>query len=238
MKIIRTPAHAVSTEDTIAPRGTWKLLVVDDEPDVRRLTAMNLRGFEFLGRPLQLLEAGSVTEAKALLEQHPDIAVALVDVVMETDDAGLRLVEHIRKDRGNAIMRLVIRTGQPGTAPELYVIDNYDIDDYRDKTELTAQKLYATVRLALKSYRDLQTIELNRAGLSRILAVPILVSRTETSLPFESRSTATANGMAISGSWVGRNSDGPVVSGGVVWDWLIWGTRKRALRQSTGSAYS
>jgi response regulator RpfG family c-di-GMP phosphodiesterase len=171
MKIIRTPAHAVSTEDVIAPRGTWKLLVVDDEPDVRQLTAMNLRGFEFLGRPLHLLEAGSVAQAQVLLDQHPDIAVALVDVVMETDDAGLRLVEHIRKERGNTLMRLVIRTGQPGNAPELYVIDNYDIDDYRDKTELTAQKLYATVRLALKSYRDLQTIELNRAGLSRILAV-------------------------------------------------------------------
>jgi response regulator RpfG family c-di-GMP phosphodiesterase len=171
MKIIRTHSDALPKGDALAPHGAWKLLVVDDEPDVRRLTAMNLRGFEFLGRGLHLLEAGSVAQAKELLDQHPDIAVALVDVVMETDDAGLRLVEHIRKERGNAIMRLVIRTGQPGTAPELYVIDNYDIDDYRDKTELTAQKLYSTVRLALKGYRDLQTIELNRAGLSRILAV-------------------------------------------------------------------
>jgi response regulator RpfG family c-di-GMP phosphodiesterase len=145
--------------------------VVDDEPDVRHLTTINLRGFTFQGRALQLLEAGSVAEAKALLDAHADIAVALVDVVMESDDAGLKLVEHIRNERGNAIMRLVIRTGQPGVAPEQYVIDNYDINDYRDKTELTIQKLYTTVRLALKGYSDLQTIELNRAGLSRILAV-------------------------------------------------------------------
>jgi response regulator RpfG family c-di-GMP phosphodiesterase len=171
MKIIRPSGATTVPVDSIPRPNPWKVLVVDDEPDVRRLTTINLRGFTFQGRCLQLLEASSVAEAKALLDAHPDIAVALVDVVMESDDAGLKLVDHIRNERGNTIMRLVIRTGQPGMAPELFVIDNYDIDDYRDKTELTAQKLYATVRLALKSFRDLQTIELNRAGLSRILAV-------------------------------------------------------------------
>ncbi len=172
MKIIRSnPSASTVPADALPRPNPWKLLVVDDEPDVRRLTTINLRGFEFQGRPLQLLEAGSVDQAKVLLNEHPDIAVALIDVVMESDDAGLKLVEHIRRERRNALMRLIIRTGQPGIAPEHYVIENYDIDDYRDKTELTAQKLYTTVRLALKGYRDLQTIELNRAGLSRILAV-------------------------------------------------------------------
>jgi response regulator RpfG family c-di-GMP phosphodiesterase len=149
----------------------WKVLVVDDEADVRQLTALNLRGFEFCGRGLQLIEAASAAQAKEQLKAHPDVAVALIDVVMETDDAGLKLVEHIRQVCGNSLLRVVIRTGQPGMAPERYVIDHYDIDDYRDKTELTMQKLYATVRLALKGYRDLQTIELNRQGLSRILSV-------------------------------------------------------------------
>jgi response regulator RpfG family c-di-GMP phosphodiesterase len=170
MKIIRTVGNSApgSPVQRLTP---WKLLVVDDEPDVRKLTSMNLRGFEFQGRQLQHLEAGSVAEAKAILDANPDIAVALIDVVMESDDAGLKLVEHIRRERKNIMMRLVIRTGQPGMAPERYVIDHYDIDDYRDKTELTVQKLYTTVRLALKGFRDLQTIEMNRQGLSRILAV-------------------------------------------------------------------
>ena len=176
MKIVKkvVDQSTASTSTTIsAPERPlpWKVLVVDDEPDVRRLTAINLRDFEYVGRNLQLIEAGSSADAKALLEQHPDIAVALIDVVMETDDAGLRLVQHIRQELGNPLMRLVIRTGQPGLAPERFVIDHFDIDDYRDKTELTVQKLYATVRLSLKSYRDLQTIDLNRRGLSRILAV-------------------------------------------------------------------
>jgi len=102
---------------------------------------------------------------------NKDIALALIDVVMETDDAGLRLVEYIRSELNNRMIRLVIRTGQPGVAPERFVIDNFDIDDYKDKTELTVQRLYTTVRTSLKSYRDLQTIELNRLGLARILDV-------------------------------------------------------------------
>jgi len=95
--------------------------------------------------------------------------VALIDVVMETDDAGLRLVEYIRKDQSNLMMRLIIRTGQPGLAPERYVIDHYDIDDYKDKTELTATHLYTAVRSAIKSYRDLRSIDLNRVGLQHVL---------------------------------------------------------------------
>jgi response regulator RpfG family c-di-GMP phosphodiesterase len=174
MKIIRKSAAAEKTESPLTPPPRikpWKVMVIDDEPDIRQLTALNLRGFEFAGRPLQLIEAASAAEARACLAEHPDIALALVDVVMETDDAGLRLVEYIRKDLGNVMIRLVIRTGQPGIAPERFVIDNFDIDDYKDKTELTVQKLYTTVRSALKGYRDLLTIEMNRAGLNHILNV-------------------------------------------------------------------
>lgn len=168
MKIVRKIS---AVGGGVARAAPWKVLVVDDEPDIRRLTALNLRGFEFAGKKLELIEAASAAEARERLREHPDIALALIDVVMESDDAGLKLVEYIRGELGNAMMRLVIRTGQPGVAPERYVIDHFDIDDYKDKTELTAQRLYTTVRSTLKNFRDLQTIELNRRGLSRILAV-------------------------------------------------------------------
>ncbi|MEI6560398.1 MAG: DUF3369 domain-containing protein, partial [Rhodospirillaceae bacterium] len=170
MNIVRKPPQA-PTEMARLRLPPWKVLVVDDEQNVRRITALNLSGFQFAGRGLELIEAASAAEATEKLREHPDLAMALIDVVMETDDAGLKLVEHIRKDLGNRLIRLVIRTGQPGMAPERYVIDHFDIDDYKDKTELTAQKLYTTLRTALKGYRDLQTIELNRSGLARILDV-------------------------------------------------------------------
>jgi CheY-like chemotaxis protein len=117
MKIVRK-ISGTDGDGGGAKRATpWKVLVVDDEPDIRRLTALNLRGFEFAGRRLDLIEAGSAAEAREQLQQHPDIGLALIDVVMETDDAGLKLVEHIRGELGNIMMRLVIRTGQPGVAP-------------------------------------------------------------------------------------------------------------------------
>lgn len=169
------------------PRGdappAWKLLVVDDEPDVCALTRLCLKDFHFAERGLEILQAGSAYEARKLLAEHKDIAVALIDVVMETDDAGLRLVEHIRHTLGNHLIRLIIRTGQPGIAPERFVIDHYDIDDYKDKTELTATRLYTTVRAAIKSYGDLKVIDLNRAGLAHVLAAaPDIYRLANTSL--------------------------------------------------------
>jgi CheY-like chemotaxis protein len=169
MKLIRTPTDAAAPARETGPRHTWKLLVVDDEPDIRTLTRLNLKDFRFAERELDILEAGSAEEAKQLFAAHPDIAMALIDVVMETDDAGLRLVEVIRRDLKNLMVRLIVRTGQPGLAPERFVIDHYDIDDYKDKTELTATRLYTSVRAAIKSFRDLRTIDLNRQGLSRVL---------------------------------------------------------------------
>jgi response regulator RpfG family c-di-GMP phosphodiesterase len=155
---------------TAAPALTWKLLVVDDEPDIHKLTQLSLKDFRFAGRSLEILSASSGYAAKEVLRENPDVAVALIDVVMETDDAGLRLVEHVRNELKNEMVRIIIRTGQPGVAPERFVIDHYDIDDYKDKTELTATRLYTTVRTAIKSYRDLKTIDLNRIGLSHVLA--------------------------------------------------------------------
>ena len=165
MKLIRTRTPIADR----ATLHTWKLLVVDDEPDVREVTRLNLRSFSFDGRNLEIIEAASAREAREILARVKNIAVALIDVVMETDDAGLKLVEFIRGELNNPMMRLVIRTGQPGMAPERYVIDNYDIDDYRDKTEMTATRLYTTVRSAIKAYRDLKAIDLNRQGLERVL---------------------------------------------------------------------
>lgn len=185
MKLIRSKAtdNERCVTDVAAPRHSWKVLVVDDEADIRTLTRLNLKGFIFDDRELHFLEAASAAEARQLLAKNDDIAVALIDVVMESDDAGLRLVEYIRSELGNRMIRLVIRTGQPGVAPERFVIDNFDIDDYKDKTELTATRLYTTVRSALKAYRDLKTIDLNRIGLSRVLnAAPDLYRISNSSL--------------------------------------------------------
>ena len=151
----------------------WKVLIVDDESDVHEMTQLALKDFQFANRTLQIFQAMSGTEARDILKVETNIAVALIDVVMETDDAGLQLVDFIRNQLKYSLVRLIIRTGQPGMAPEREVIERYDIDDYKSKTELRSDKLYTTMRVALKSYRDLTTLDSNRKALRKILeAVP------------------------------------------------------------------
>lgn len=152
-------------------RLPWKILVVDDDPDIHTLTRLGLNNFEFATRPLQLFEALSAQAAKEILVTEADIAVAIIDIVMETDDAGLKLIDFIRKELNNRLTRLIIRTGQQEVAPAKEIIEQYDIDDYKDKTELTIHKLYTTIRSALKSYHDLSTLDANRQALKKILDV-------------------------------------------------------------------
>ncbi len=141
----------------------YLVLVVDDDEYVHQLTKMVLRGFSFEGCPIRLASAMSAKEAINFLSNNENVAVALVDVVMETDNAGLELVNHIRNNFNNNEIRLLIRTGQPGAAPEESVFQDYDINDYLSKTDLTAHKLRMTLLNALRSYRDIRhAVELQK----------------------------------------------------------------------------
>lgn len=163
-------ADETPSEDEQAPSKAWKLLLVDDDKDVHHVTKLALTGFEFEGRTLEFIEAYSAKEAKHLITKHQDIALALVDVVMEHSQAGLELIEYIRKQCNNRLIRLILRTGQPGQAPEEQVIREYDINDYKNKTELTAIKLKTLLYSSLRGYRDLCIIERHKAGLEKIIS--------------------------------------------------------------------
>lgn len=155
----RRPRHAVR----------WKLLVVDDDPEVFAATRFALGGAQILDRPIDLICANSSHEAQDALLKHADIAVILLDVVMEAHDSGLKLAQWIRA-AGLDKVRIILRTGQPGYAPELDVIRDYDINDYRAKNELTQTRLITSVTAALRSYRQIDAIERNRRGLEMIVA--------------------------------------------------------------------
>jgi diguanylate cyclase len=139
--------------------AVWRLLVVDDEPDVHRATTFALAGVKILGRPLQFLHAYSASEAEALLRREDDVAVVLLDVVMEREDAGLALVKTIRQHLKLNELRIILRTGQPGYAPEIETIHDFDINDYKTKSELTRTKLYATVTAALRAYEQIRKLD-------------------------------------------------------------------------------
>lgn len=156
-------------EEVVEDEGCWKILIVDDEPEVHAVTKLALSDFVFQGKHLEFISVHSGKEAKEVFSQHSDIAIVLLDVVMETDDAGLEVAEYIREEAKNHFTRIILRTGQPGQAPEKDVIVNYDINDYKSKTELTAQKLFTTIIATLRSYRDIMVIEENRQGLEKII---------------------------------------------------------------------
>ena len=160
---------ADETETARDGAEAWQILVVDDEPDVHSMTALILSDLTYRDRPLRLLSAYSAAEARQLLERFPGIAVALIDVVMEDDHAGLALVRAIRRDLGNSDIRLVLRTGQPGLAPQRQVVLEYDINDYRAKAELGADDLVISIIAALRSYEHIVSIETKVAERTREL---------------------------------------------------------------------
>lgn len=146
-------------EETDLNDNGWQILVVDDEPEVHAVTRLALRRFRFEGRPLIVHTASSAEEGLAIAHRLGDeLALAIIDVVMETEQAGLDLVRAIRHEVGNTTTRLVLRTGQPGCAPESDVVRDFDINDYKEKTELTAQKFHTMMYGGLRNYRDLRTM--------------------------------------------------------------------------------
>ncbi len=150
-------------------KGRWRLLVIDDEQEVHASTAFSLKDVTVLGRRFALTHARSAAEARQILMQRQDFAVMLVDVVMEADDSGLELVRWIREELRLSSVRIILRTGQPGYAPESVVIQNYDINDYRAKSELTHLRLVTTMTVALRSYQQIQLIEESQKGLVKVV---------------------------------------------------------------------
>jgi response regulator RpfG family c-di-GMP phosphodiesterase len=157
----------------------WKILVVDDEEEIHKVTRLALGSFTVLGRPLQLYDAYTGRESIEIMRRQPDIAMVLMDVVMETEHAGLEAVQAIRNELGNRFVRIVLRTGQPGQAPELDVVRKFDINDYKEKTELTTTKLYTVLQTGLSLYRELVAMDRNRIGLEQVIEASASIFNTQ-----------------------------------------------------------
>ncbi|MDP4536263.1 EAL domain-containing protein [Alkalimonas collagenimarina] len=161
--------EAEPTEPLDFSRGEWHVLIVDDDDEIHTVTKLALSDVVVEGKQLHFHHAYSGKEAIEFLSTNENIALVLLDVVMETDDAGLKVVEQIRQDLGLEDTRIILRTGQPGYAPEESVIKEYDINDYKTKTELTRSKLVTTIIASIRSYQQIRTINQNRIGLQKII---------------------------------------------------------------------
>lgn len=173
---MQDPSHSKETvrflDEGIPDRrkGTpWKVLIADDDHDIHLTTKLVLNDFEFMGRGIEFLDAYDANATCDLIKANPDTAVILLDVVMESTDAGLNAVRRIREEIGNRMVRIILRTGQPGYAPEREVVLQYHINDYKAKSELTAGKLFTSLVSALRSFEDMHAIDSHRAGLVKVL---------------------------------------------------------------------
>ncbi len=174
------PAFVPLIDDLPGPTPdgeTWKVLVVDDDDDVHHATELAMRDVIVEGRHIRFLHATSAAAAHALLAAHADIAVALLDVVMETPDAGLRLVQQARGELGRDALRIILRTGQPGYAPELETVRSCDINDYRTKSELTRVRLFTSLTAAIRSYRQIVALQQTRRGLQVVVQASTELSK-------------------------------------------------------------
>ncbi|SFL58577.1 PAS domain-containing protein [Rugamonas rubra] len=161
------PAAPAASKAAPAP---WKVLIVDDDVDVHVVTKFSLSNACFMGRRLCFLHAYSGDEALTILRHSADVALVLLDVIMETSDAGLRVARQIREELDNQLVRIVLRTGQPGQALEHGIILDYDINDFWCKTDLTTRKLFTTVISSLRSYANLLTARQRSDALTAALA--------------------------------------------------------------------
>ena len=151
------------------PTPAWNILIADDDTAIHSVTKLVLSDILFEGRPVNFLSTYSGKQTRELLSGDREIAILLLDVVMETPHSGLDIVRFIREEQRNHRTRIILRTGQPGEAPERAIITEYDINDYKEKADLTSQRLFSCVLSALRSYRDIITIEQTKRGLDQML---------------------------------------------------------------------
>ena len=136
----------------------YKIIISDDDEEVHRMTKLVLKGFQMEGAGLVFLDAYSEADTILLLNENPDTAIILLDVVMEDNESGLRVVKYMREVQKNNLTRIILRTGQPGVAPEEKIIVDYEIDDYKSKVELTAQKLISTIYVCLRAHKNIKAL--------------------------------------------------------------------------------
>jgi PAS domain S-box-containing protein len=132
--------------------GAWKILIIDDEPSVHQITRLALKGYDFKKKPLFLLHAYSAKQARTILEEHCDLALILLDIILETETAGLELIRWIRKKLKNHISQIVIRTGNPDNFSEQNMIEAYDVNDYIVKADVTVQRLRTLVSGSIRTF--------------------------------------------------------------------------------------
>ncbi|PHR72312.1 MAG: two-component system response regulator [Arcobacter sp.] len=143
----------------ILKKKKLKIVVADDEEDVHILTRNVLRKFEYDNKELEIISTYTGKETIEVLKQNPDVVLLLLDVIMETDDAGLEVCKKIRNELNNHSIQIILRTGQASDIPPYTVVTEYEINDYKEKTELSSEKLKISLITAIRAYENIKELK-------------------------------------------------------------------------------
>lgn len=162
----------------------WLVLVVDDEDSMREMIRIWLRDLTYQGRPVEVLEATSKLEALQVLRRTPEVAVVLLDQVLEGPNDGIETALYIRRTLGLRETRVILNTALDQALPKLDVLQREEVNDIQYKNELSLQKLQALVITNLRNYRDLINLRVSEALSTRLMQVNnrLQVAETEEEL--------------------------------------------------------
>jgi len=144
-------------EQVFIKEETWKVLIVDDDREVHSLSKIALSNFSFLGKNLDLFSAYNEDDTLHLLKNH-EFAVVFLDVIMENDDSGFKIVNHIRNVLHDQYIQIIIRTGEANSLSEQAIFSQYHINSYCEKTELTRDKLFSHLHAALSHFHQFKEL--------------------------------------------------------------------------------
>lgn len=164
-----TPQDALKRMAKAGDRKQWRILSVEDDTTYQASLIYALDDLVVNDLPVEILTANSAAQAAPIIAETPDIAVILLDVVMEQDDAGLRLVSTIRDIIGNSAVRIILLTGQPGMAPRDDIMSHYDIDDYWCKSDLSIDQLSSLVVGNIRTWNYISLLNRARQGLQLLV---------------------------------------------------------------------
>jgi two-component sensor histidine kinase len=205
----------------------WPVLVVDDDAGVLDVTRLVLERVAVEGRRLRLVTARSAAEARARLAEEV-FALAIVDVVMETELAGLDLIRDLRADARHRLTQVVVRTGEPGAYPESQVVEEYLISDYWPKADLRAARMRASVTGLLRSYATAVSLEEELSARLRLLSEKDALLREREALLREVHHRVN-NNLQLVTSLLAAEMDGLDAQGRLALQHMTWRVRSMSM---------
>lgn len=140
-------------------------MIVDDSDAYRETLERRFARNKFnQDTPYRIIGANSARSAIEKISGLQDpVHIFLIDIRMETDDAGITLIEYIRRKDKFMNVPIIVITGQPGEYSEKRIRKEYLIHGYINKSDnVDVLEEVRKVILLHKTYEQEETIKLRR----------------------------------------------------------------------------